>query len=52
MSELKVFDAFSGIGGFRKGLETSETHAKKFRFVASTDSDPTCRSVYQKLFSN
>jgi DNA (cytosine-5)-methyltransferase 1 len=52
MSELKVFDAFSGIGGFRRGLETSETHAKKFRFVASTDSDPTCRSVYQKLFSN
>ena len=52
MSELRVFDAFSGIGGFRSGVEASKLGAKKFRFVASADSDPACRSVYQKLFSD
>lgn len=52
MSELKVFDAFSGIGGFRSGLEASQIYGNEFRFVASADSDPICRSVYQKSFLN
>jgi DNA (cytosine-5)-methyltransferase 1 len=52
MSELRVFDAFSGIGGFRSGVEASKIGAKEFRFVASAESDPICRSVYQKLFSD
>ena len=50
MTEIKVFDAFSGIGGFRKGLEKSSIPDKKFKFVASSDNDLLCKNVYTKLY--
>ena len=50
MNELKVFDAFSGIGGFRKGVELSSTEARKFKFVAASDSDALCKNVYNRLY--
>jgi DNA (cytosine-5)-methyltransferase 1 len=50
MAELKVFDAFSGIGGFRKGAELSTLDGTNFTFVGSADSDPLCRAVYERLY--
>ena len=50
MTEIKVFDAFSGIGGFRKGLEKSSIPDKNFIFVASSDNDLLCKNVYTKIY--
>lgn len=50
MDDLRAFDAFSGIGGFRLGLETANLPEKNIRFVAASDSDNLCRDVYLKSY--
>jgi DNA (cytosine-5)-methyltransferase 1 len=50
MSDLRTFDAFSGIGGFRIGLETADLPEKNIRFVAASDNDNLCRDVYLKSY--
>ena len=51
MNKLRVFDAFSGIGGFRFGLKNSKLFHDSSSFVGYTDSDGLCRKVYSEIFN-
>ena len=51
MNKLRVFDAFSGIGGFRFGLKNSKLFHDSSSFVGYTDSDRLCRKVYSEIFN-
>tara|TARA_B100000686_G_C16800296_1_gene985481 strand:- start:3517 stop:4548 length:1032 start_codon:yes stop_codon:yes gene_type:complete len=51
MSTIRVFDAFSGIGGFRAGVEGAMSNERKFKFVAASDSDQLCKDFYERFYN-
>lgn len=47
MKKIRVLDAFSGIGGFRKGIELSNNNDRHFSFIGASDTDELCKKVYE-----